>query len=212
MEVWLQGLSFLTKAFLLSAFFFSILSIWQVLGSLLGVGGHFHGHAGGGHIHDHAGHGHPGHHGQSAHPHEHGASDKVPFTFVTLRSVIAFGTLFSWSGTLYLIGGTHPLTAIILSLLWGLGAMFMVSWLLYWLVGLEETGNLRPDSALNEEGMVYIDLPSQGTGQIRVRVDGIVQYVKARSVKGEHLKRGTKVKVVGVSDHNILDCEAIQSE
>ncbi len=203
MEAWVQGLPILTKAFVLSALFFSILSVWQVLASLLGMGGHFHGHEG---------HGHIAHHGHSAHPHEHGSSDRVPFTFVSLRSLIAFGTLFSWAGALYLMGGTPAFLAIALSFLWGLGAMFVVSLLLYWLVGLEETGNLKLASALHEEGMVYIDLPPQGSGQIRVRVDGMVQYVKALSITGEPLKRGTIVKVVGISDTNVLEVEALQTE
>jgi hypothetical protein len=203
MEAWLQGLSTLNKVFLLSAFFFSILSIWQLLGSLLGVGGHFHGHEG---------HVHVEHHGHTTHPHEHSASDRVPFTFVSLRSLIAFGTLFSWAGTLYLAGGTNTVLAISLSALWGLGSMFVVSLLLYWLVRLEETGNLKLASALHEEAMVYIDLPVQGSGQIRVKVDGMIQYVKARSITGEPMKRGTKVKVVGIYNDNTLEVEALQTE
>ncbi len=211
METWWQGLSTLTQLFLLGALFFSVISAAQLIAMLFGVG-HFHGHF------DHAG---GMHHvggasgaGHQVHTPHHGAQggDKSAFTFVSLRSLIAFGTLFFWAGTLYLIGGTSPAWAIGFSVIWGLVGMFVVSYLMFRLIGLEEIGNADLTTALLEEGTVYIGVPADGLGQVRVKVSGTISYVKARSKTGEPISRGTKVMVVGISDKNVVEIQPLENQ
>ena len=94
MDAWWEGLTLLNKGFAVAALFFSVLFVWQFLGALLGLHGDSHGDAGhaiGIHHHDFDHH---------ADQHDRGG---VGFTLISLRSVLAFGTLFSWAGTLYLI-------------------------------------------------------------------------------------------------------------
>jgi membrane protein implicated in regulation of membrane protease activity len=212
MEAWWQGLSTLTQVFFLGAVFFSIIFAGQLISMLFGIG-HFHGHL------DHVGGGHhvdlasgAGHHAHIAHHHGSHGSDKSGFTFVSIRSLIAFGTLFFWAGTLYLMGGTSAAWAIGFSLIWGLVGMFVVSYLMYRLLGLEEIGNVDIATALFEEGTVYIGVPSDGVGQVRVKVSGMINYVKARSKTGEPVTRGTKVRVVGICGKNIVEIEPIENQ
>ncbi len=217
MEAWWQGLSTLTQVFFLGALFFSVISAGQVVSMLFGVG-HFHGHldhAGGLHHTDLSSHhlgSSPGGGGHShvAHPHEAHGAEKSAFTFVSMRSLITFGTLFCWSGTLYLMGGTHAVWAIGFSVVWGLLGMLVVSYLMYRLLNLEEIGNIDLGTALFEEGTVYIGIPLNGTGQVRIMVSGVVSYVKARSKTGEAVSRGTKVRVVGVSDQSVIEVEPVE--
>lgn len=212
MEIWWQGLSTLTQVFLLGALFFSVISAGQFLAMLFGIG-HVHGHF------DHAGGLHhagavsgAGHDAHVAHHHGSQGGDKSAFTFVSLRSLIAFGTLFCWAGTLYLMGGTSPAWAVGLSVIWGFVGMFVVSYLMFRLIGLEEIGNVDLSTSLLEEGTVYISVPLGGVGQIRVKVSGMVSYVKARSKTGEPITRGTKVIVVGIRDKNIVEIEPIENQ
>jgi len=200
MEAWWQGLSVLNKCFAVAALFFSVLFVWQLIGMFLGFDGE--GHADAAHTGmDHAG-------SDSDH---HGGGE-IAFTLVSVRSVIAFGTLFSWAGTLYLMEGTHPVVAFFYSFLWGMGAMIAVSYLVYRLVRMEERGNASIWSAMGEDGVVYMNLPSGGAGKIRVKVGGTVSYVDARSVNGEPLPAGTKVRVVGVVDGRTLEVKALDSQ
>jgi membrane protein implicated in regulation of membrane protease activity len=221
MEAWWEGLSTLTQVFFLGAMFFSVISFGQLIAMVFGVG-HLHGHLdhiGGGHhvdlgssgahhVDTGSGGGHHAHvaHHEGAHP-----SDKAAFTFVSVRSLTAFGTLFCWAGTLYLMGGTSPAWTIGFSLVWGLVGMFVVSYLMYKLVNLEEVGNVDLTTALFEEGTVYIGVPSDGVGQVRLMVSGTISYVKARSKTGEPVARGTKVRVVGVYGKNVVEIEPIEN-
>lgn len=200
MEAWWQGLSVLNKSFAVAAVFFSVLFVWQLIGMFLGFDADGHGevgHAGMDHADSHAGH--------------HGGGE-IAFTLVSVRSAIAFGMLFSWAGTLYLMEGTHPVLVLFYSFLWGMGAMVAVSYLVYRLVRMEERGNVSIWSAMGEDGVVYMNFPPGGAGKIRVKVGGVVSCVDARSVNGEPLLAGTRVRVVGVVDERILEVKALDSQ
>ncbi len=207
----------MTQVFLLGAVFFSVVSSGQLIAMLFGVG-HIHGHldhVGGMHHADLSTH-HLGSssggagHSHAAHPHGAHDAEESAFTFVSIRSLMAFGTLFCWSGALYLMGGTHPAWAIGFSVVWGLLGMLVVSYLMYRLLNLEEIGNIDLETALFEEGTVYIGIPSNGTGQVRIKVSGVISYVKARSKTREPVSRGTKVRVIGISDQSVIEVEPIE--
>jgi len=198
MEAWWAGIGTMNKAFVLAAMVFSVLFLWQIIAMLIGLGGDSHGH--------------PGDVGMS-HDHDTGpaaahSGDGIGFVLVSIRSLLAFGTLFSWAGTLYLSAGTPVIMAILYSIVWGVLAMFGVSYLLYSLLRLQETGNATVWSAVGEDGSVYMDIPHDGIGKVRVPVSGAITFVNARSRNGEPLKAGTKVKVVGIIDDNTIEVEA----
>ncbi len=202
MEVWWQGLTVLNKVFVCSALFFSLMLVWQVISVGFGMDGHSHDIA-----HD------------AAFDHDAGDSDhdahqgegQIAFTLVSLRSLVAFGTLFSWAGTLYLMQGTHVLLAVIYSIAWGLVGMFAVAYLVYRLVRLEETESASLWTAVGEEGTVYMNIPERGVGKVRVLLRGAVSFVNARSSSGQALEAGAKVIVVGVTDENTLTVERLEN-
>jgi membrane protein implicated in regulation of membrane protease activity len=201
MESWWQHLTILNKAFAVSAFFFSLLFLWQLAGLLLGMDGDSHG--GAGHIPTHdAPH-------YAAHGAEHGGSNAV-FSLISVRSVVAFGMLFSCAGALYLMGGTAPLWAVLYSLLWGLVAMFVVSYLMFSLLKLQETPKLSLWSAVGERGTIYMNVPENGMGKVRVMARGAISFVNARSMDGQPLMAGTEVRVVDVVDDNTLSVQATE--
>ncbi len=202
MEVWWQGLTTLNKLFACSALFFSLILLWQMISVGFGMDGHSQDVG-----HD-ATFDHPD--GDSDHGLQHGEG-QIAFSLVSLRSLIAFGTLFSWAGTLYLMQGTHLLLAIIYSFVWGLVGMFAVAYLVYRLVRLEETESAALWSAIGEEGVVYMNIPADGAGKVRVMVRGAVSFVNARSSSGEALQAGTKIVVVGVTDENTLNVEPTEN-
>ncbi len=199
MESWWQHLTNLNKGFCVSALFFSLLFLWQLAGMLLGVDGDSHGD--GGHVPTHDAPHDGGHDGQQG-------SGNVVFSLISVRSVLAFGMLFSWAGALYVMGGTAPVWAVLFSLLWGLGGMFVVSYLMFLLLKLQETGNVSLWSVVGEKGTVYMNVPENGVGKVRVMVRGAISFVNARSVDGEPLMAGTTVKVVDVVDDHTIAVQA----
>jgi membrane protein implicated in regulation of membrane protease activity len=206
MESWWQEISVLNKAFAISAVAFTALFLWQIILIVFGMDSGGHDHVGGGGV-DHGGLDHDAD-GGGTHGNGHGA-EAVTFTVVSVRSLSAFGMLFSWAGSLYLAGGTSPVLAIIYSILWGLVAMFSVSGALYFLLRQQERGNASIWSAIGEEGSVYMNIPEGGVGKIRVMVSGAISFVNARSRDRAALAAGTKVRVVGVVDDTMVEVEGM---
>jgi hypothetical protein len=201
MEAWWEGLSALNKAFAISALAFSVAFVVQMIMMVLGLDAHGHGDLGGTDIH--APDAHDIGHGSDFDDGVHG----VTLTFLSVRSIMAFGTLFSWAGTLYLAAGVSVILAIVYSFLWGLAGLFAVSFLLYWLLRMQEVGNVPLWRAVGEEGTVYMDIPAGGTGKVRILCGGTICFVNARSRSGEPFLAGTAIKAVGTLDERTLEVD-----
>ena len=204
MLTWWGQLSGVNQAFYAAALFFSIFFIWQLISALLGLGGD-HGMGGhelaGGHDFDT--------HAESAVHHEapHDAHDTVlAFRLLSVRSVLAFLTLFSWASALYMTSGMPLHRSMSYALLWGLGAMVLVSLLLHWMVKLNEVGNTSVETCIGRTGTVYLDIPEKGPGEIRVVCSGVLTHLKAVSVSGP-MKAGTAVRVVRTLGPNTVEVQ-----
>ncbi|MFH1115138.1 MAG: hypothetical protein V1792_14600 [Pseudomonadota bacterium] len=217
MDAWWQGLTLLNKVFAVAALFCSVLFLWQIVGMLIGFDADGHSdvpHGGIDHVDagvstdagpvDHAD-------GTGDH-HHHDLGGQAAFSLVSIRSVIAFATLFTWAGTLYLMSGTSMVLAVIYSLAWGAVAMIAVSYLVYTLVRLQETGNVSLWSSIGEEGSVYMNIPAGGVGKVRVLVGGVLSYVNARSPEEDLLVAGTKVRVTRVLDDTTIEVLPLENQ
>ena len=83
--------------------------------------------------------------------------------------------------------------------------MFGVSFLVYKLLKLQEVGTVSLWTATGEEGFVYMDIPADGAGKVRIKVGGVVSFVDARSGGGAPLKAGTPVLVSRVIDSRTVE-------
>ena len=192
---WWSSLQALNQWFFMAAAFFSVFFLWQLIMAMLGLGG-------GSHDLDTqpdqpAGHDAP-----------NDAHDTVAaFKMISLRSLLAFFTLFTWAGGLYLSRGMAVTPALTRSLLWGLAAMALVSALVALMRRMTETGNVRIASCVGAGGTVYLDIPVGGDGEIRVLCSGVMTHLRARNRGGAALKAGAKVRVLAVTGPNSVEVE-----
>jgi len=231
MLTWWSGLSTLNQAFFVAAVFFSTLFIWQLVASLAAIGdGNIDAHAGDGGAELHAdthidvqhvdvggAHGgdvHAGeaHAGDMAHDHvdQHDGGLHT-FRLLSIRSILAFGTLFSWAGALYLQQGSASWVAGVQAVLWGVAGMLVVALFFWMLPRLSEEGTTTLETAIGRAGQVYLDIPEGGVGQVRVLVGNTIKFVKARARNGQRLAAGTAVRVVRMLDSVTLEVEEVES-
>lgn len=184
LNTWWGGLEPLARWFFSVAIFFSVFFLWQLVMALVGLTG------GDGTIDSHV---------ESTDAH-HSPDDSdasmAAFKLLSFRSILAFLTLFFWSGALGLQRQASLRRAMAIALLWGLVAMFAVALLLYLMKRLTETGNLRVDSCVGARGTVYLDIPGGGTGEIRALCGGVMTHLKARTTVPGGLKSGAAVRIV----------------
>jgi hypothetical protein len=209
-------LALLSEIYWGAAVFFSVIFVWQLLGTLFGhAAGADHADvagadAAGAHdavgAHDAAG-AHGGHDAQEAAV--HGAESVASFKLLSIRSVVAFGVLFGWAGVLYTKYNPegNPNWTMLYSILWGLVGMLIVSSIFYFLRRMTETGTPRLSTCVGQRGTVYMDIPAGGTGKVRTVVSNTVSFVGARAASGEALAAGTPVVVKRLLDSSTVEVE-----
>lgn len=139
-------------------------------------------------------------------------STSVDFEFsaLSVRSIIAFFTFFGWTGVLMLNNGTSVWLAVIMAVVSGMAAMFIVAWLLFKFAKLEQSGTLNLYNALDQSGEVYLTIPGhqEGLGKVHLTIEGRIRELDAVT-EGEAIKTGTPVKVVDILDGNVLKVEVM---
>lgn len=212
MITWWTNLSSLNQGFFVAAIFFSTIFLWQFISSFSALAGDAVGDGDAGDIDadldgdiDLA----------DADTDANGEALQedaglATFRLLSLRSVLAFGTLFSWAGALYLQNTPFATLALVRALLWGLAGMVVVAFFFWALPRLTEEGTARLDTAIGQSAQVYLDIPEDGVGQVKVLVGGMVSFVKARAKTGQRLSAGTVVRVVGTLDNSVLVVEPIE--
>jgi hypothetical protein len=201
---WWHNLSAINRAFFSAASFFSVFFLWQMLAALFGLGADHDVDADGADV-DSGFDGHDGHVGHfDADADADSTATMVAFKLISLRAIITFCTLFCWGTALYLSQGEPLSKSMAISSLWGLGGMASIAVLLSLLPKLADTGTKRIATAVGNQGSVYLDIPENGQGEVRVNVSGVVSFVKARSVDGSAIKAGTPVTVEKVLDESTV--------
>jgi len=205
---WWNGLTPLNQTFYGAAAFFSVFFLWQLVAALIGLGGDEVdvGEADVGDVD-------VGDVDEFEPGAEADAAEAVAsFKLLSIRSIISFFTLFTWGGALYLNWGEPPSTAIGYSVLWGLAGMFSVALVFWGMRKLTKAGTSNLRTCIGKPGTVYLDIPEDGMGEVRVTVSGVISYVKARSADGKELEAGTPVRVVRRLGKTTIEVESVEEE
>ncbi len=199
MQAWWSELAPLNQAFYGCAVFFTLLFLWQFITTLIGLGDSADGLTDDFNAND------AGPDVDNS-PYDHGVAT---FQLLSLRSVIAFGMLFGWAGALYLDLGLSIEESVLRGLVWGGAGMVLVAYFFYKVQQLSESHNRNLSSCIGNEGEVYLDIPENGAGQIRVMESGAVNYISARSKDGQSIQNKTPVRVLRTLDTTTVEVEPI---
>lgn len=201
---WWSGLSAVNQWFYAAAFFFGAFFLWQLIAAVMGLSSdHAIDHDVTSSVDTMADHGV----GDTTAADDAAATVEI-FRLLSFRSVLAFFTMFTWAGSLYMNQGTAVGPALLYGTLWGLGGMVAVAGLMYLMQRATESGNVNLKTCVGGEGTVYLNIAEGGEGEVRVNVSGVVHTVRARSAGGAALKAGTLVHVKRVLGPNMVEVEA----
>lgn len=134
------------------------------------------------------------------------------FGIISFRTVVAAITFFGICGMLAKSTGVGSAPfELLIGLIGGVLAMYLVYWMMTGLRKLSEDGTSRIESAIGKIGTVYIPVPANKTapGKIQVLVqDRLVEYAAVTS-GGDKLLTGAKVEVVGVIGQDTLEVSPV---
>ncbi len=210
MSEWWTALSPINRAFFSAAAFCSVLFLWQMIAALMGLGDHDGVDTDGGTMDSDLSGDAANQQFESDAVHD-GTSTEVAFKLLSIRAIITFATLFTWGSALYLNQGESLSKAMGISAIWGFGGMLCIAFILALLPKLTDTGTKQISSALGKQGTVYLDIPKDGQGEVRVLVSGRLSFVKARSADGAALKSGTPIVVKQILDESTVVVETVNN-
>ncbi len=124
----------------------------------------------------------------------------------TIRGLIAFLTLFGWTGLAVSRSGGTTFLSVTVALFAGVIAMLVIALLLKLSMKLQHDGTLDYRNALGVSGTVYITIPPSRTekGKVNVVVQGALMELDAVTDEETPLKYGTEIVVIGISGSNTL--------
>lgn len=131
------------------------------------------------------------------------------FQFFTFKNLVAFFTIFGWSGIASIDAGNSKTTTVIMSVLCGLAMMIIMVAMFYYISKLSSSGTLKMQNALNAIGEVYLTVGANRskTGKIQVKIQGALRELEAITDASEDLKQGRIIKVIQVTNNGTLIIE-----
>tara|TARA_R110002074_G_scaffold161739_1_gene319983 strand:- start:2972 stop:3541 length:570 start_codon:yes stop_codon:yes gene_type:complete len=131
------------------------------------------------------------------------------FQFFTLKNLVAFFTIFGWSGIASIDAQNSNLTTIIISSVCGLIMMSIMATMFYYISKLNSSGTLKMKNALNSIGEVYLTVGANRskTGKIQIKIQGALRELEALTDYHEDLKQGKIIKVIEVTNNGMLIIE-----
>lgn len=128
------------------------------------------------------------------------------FKFFTIRGIIAFFSIFGWTGAVF-ANRVHPAMAVFIAFIAGEIAMVVIGYLFYGMTRLQSSGNIQYNNCIGKSGEVYLTIPptKQGRGKITLTVQERLIEVNAMTESTQPIKSGELVKVITMlPDHTAI--------
>lgn len=129
----------------------------------------------------------------------------IDFQFLTLKNLIAFFTIFGWTGIVCFDANLSVGISILISTIAGTLMMTLMASILYFMSKLADSGTLNLKNAIGKTCSVYLSIPPKrsGLGKVQIQVQGF-QTLNAMTDHDEKIATGALVEVKDVISNEIL--------
>lgn len=145
-------------------------------------------------------------HGGELEAHSGGEHPSQALHIFTLRGVVAFLTLFGWSGLWFSQLGLPGFLAVFLAVPVGFAGMVAIALIVREALKLQYDGTLNPRNALGRPGEVYLAIPParSGQGKVTVLVQEQLREFEAVTDSPDPIPTGAPVVVTGLAGDALL--------
>jgi membrane protein implicated in regulation of membrane protease activity len=141
-----------------------------------------------------------------------GAGPDISFKLLSFQGFTAFFMMFGLVGIAMMRqSGQKEIQSLLVASLAGFGTAWIMKFIFSKAKTLQSSGNIRMQNAVGAEGDVYLNIPAEGIGKARVRVQNHLKIWDARTEDGQEIKTGERVRVNRVVDGNILMVQKIEN-
>jgi membrane protein implicated in regulation of membrane protease activity len=134
------------------------------------------------------------------------SDDGIGFQFFTVKNLIAFFTIFAWTGIACLDSGLSNGVSILISIIAGIAMMALMASMFYFMGKADSSGTLIMKNALGVVGEVYLEIKANrgNIGQVQIKVQGTLRTLEAVTDDKLDLKTGSVVTVTALVNDNLL--------
>ncbi len=134
----------------------------------------------------------------------------ISFTMMSFQGISSFLTMFGLAGlTLHSEMGLQPTISLLGGAAAGVGTAYALGRLFSMAQRLQSSGSINMANTVGSEATVYLTIPAQGIGKIRLTVQGRLRIYEAISEGAEPVPTGAIVRVIKVVDGNRLLIERV---
>ncbi len=126
--------------------------------------------------------------------------------FFTIKNMIAFFTIFGWTGIACIKGGMGKGITIVIAVLAGSVVVLIMAFLFRSMSKLKQSGTLQIKNAVGLIAETYLFIPPTrgGFGKVHIKVQGSLHELQAITDDEEQISTGRLVKVVSVVNDSVL--------
>jgi hypothetical protein len=130
----------------------------------------------------------------------------IGFQFLTIKNLIAFFTIFAWTGIACSYSGLSEILTVIISIAAGILMMALMASIFYFLAKATADGTMKIAKALGGAGQVYLTIQKQrgAVGQVQINVQGSLRTLDALTDDDDDIPTGKMVTVKSIVNNNIL--------
>lgn len=135
----------------------------------------------------------------------------VGFQFFTFKNVVAFFTIFGWTGIICLQSGMGNFGTVAIATIAGLTMMVITSALFFYMHKLAQSGTLRINNAVGLIGEVYLPIGAKRSkvGKIQLKVQGSLRELEAITDSETDLTTTSMIRVKEVVSAELLLVEKL---
>lgn len=132
---------------------------------------------------------------------DHGLSSQ----FFSFKNLLAFFTVFAWTGLACLDSGISISISVIISTICGTIMVIIMATIFYYMTKLSESGTLEIKNAIHKIGTAYLPIPGNrsGMGKVQIKIQGL-QTLDALTDDNETIKTGSIIEVTDIINNEIL--------
>lgn len=126
--------------------------------------------------------------------------------FFTVRNMIAFFTMFGWSGLAAYKSGLPNAWVLVIAVASGVLTIAALVFIMRKTSKLRQSGTLQMKNAVTQVGETYLRIPAarNGLGKVHLTVQGRLVELDAMTDDGEDIATGKPIKVVNTLNDRIL--------
>lgn len=138
--------------------------------------------------------------------HDGDVHDGDGYQFFTIKNLVAFFTLFGWTGLAASQAGWGTTGSLIAAVIAGSAMVALMMFLMRKAAGMKHSGTLDLQNAIGLTGQAYLPIPAvrTGTGKVHLKVQGGVKELDAMTDDSATIPTGAIVQVTRIINDRIL--------